>query len=103
MREVYRLTELFPQSEFFGMTKQMRKSCTSVLANIAEGFGRYTYADKANKYTISRGECSETEAFLHIAVDLKYISADEAKQAFPLTERTGKLLSGLISASRDKS
>ena len=60
--EVYEITKKFPPTETYGMTAQMRKSSASILANIAEGFGRYTYPDKANKYTIARGECSETEA-----------------------------------------
>ena len=34
---VYRLTNRFPRSEQFGLTAQMRRSATSIPANIAEG------------------------------------------------------------------
>ncbi len=100
VEEIYALTKRLPPSERFEMSVQMRKAVTSILANIAEGFGRYTYADKANKYVISRGECSEVEAFLHIAVRVKFLELSEVEKAFQLAEREKKLLSGLIAASR---
>ena len=101
--EVYEITKKCPPTETYGMTAQMRKSSASILANIAEGFGRYTYPDKANKYTIARGECSETEAFLHVAVRVKLVDAKRIEKALQLTDREGKLLSGLISACRKRS
>ncbi|MDD3896316.1 MAG: four helix bundle protein [Candidatus Peribacteraceae bacterium] len=48
--EVYRLTALLPRSEQFGLSSQLKRASTSIVANIAEGFGRYSYADKAHKY-----------------------------------------------------
>lgn len=69
---------------------------TSILANITEGFGRFTYPDKSNKYIIARGECAETEAFLHMAVALQLIDKKDAQQAFILVEKVGKMISGLI-------
>lgn len=66
-QEVYFLTKEFPPDERFGMTAQIRKSSVSVLANIAEGFGRFTYPDKANRYVIARGELAETKSFLLVA------------------------------------
>ena len=37
---VYRLTAVFPESERFGLTAQMRRSAVSIGSNIAEGCGR---------------------------------------------------------------
>jgi four helix bundle protein len=98
--DVYLLTKKFPREELYGLTKQIRKASTSILLNIAEGFGRYTYADKANKYTISRGECNEVEACIFIAIRLKFISEQDSQKVLALAIREKKLLSGLISASR---
>jgi len=36
-REVYVVTEHFPEKENFGLTNQMRRSAVSVPSNIAEG------------------------------------------------------------------
>jgi four helix bundle protein len=36
----YRLTGSFPVDERYGLTSQIRRSCASIPANIAEGYGR---------------------------------------------------------------
>lgn len=103
VKEVYSLTKKFPKEELYGLMAQMKRSSTSILANIAEGFGRFTYPDKANKYTIARGECSETEAFLFIAVELKFVTNTEATGALELAKRERQVLSGLITSCRKHS
>ncbi|MDB4978519.1 MAG: ribosomal protein [Candidatus Peribacteria bacterium] len=97
VKEVYRLTGKFPKEEVYGLTSQMRRSSSSVLANFAEGFSRTSTPDKAYKYTIARGECSETKAFLLIAIELGFLEPEEAKVPIELTDHVGRLLSGLIS------
>lgn len=99
VKEIYFLTKKFPKEEMFGLTSQTRRSSTSILANLAEGFGRFTFADKAARYTISRGECSETEAHVCIAIALGFVSELECQKILELIEFERKLLSGLISAS----
>jgi len=37
---LYRATEVFPKTEAYGLTAQIRKSVVSVPSNIAEGFAR---------------------------------------------------------------
>jgi hypothetical protein len=41
--EVYRVGQGFPRNETFGLASQIRRAAVSVTANIAEGFGRYSY------------------------------------------------------------
>lgn len=102
--EIHELTKKFPQSELYGLTSQIRRSSTSVPANIAEGFGRYTYADKKHKYVQARGELTETMTFIHLAERIKYISVEERSDYLQQCEHVHKLLNGLISAmgSSDK-
>ncbi len=102
VREVYLLTQLLPKEELYGITSQLRRASTSILANIAEGFGRFTYPDKATKYTIARGECAEVEAFLLIIVALSFITHERSKRALQLVERERRLLSGLITSCRSR-
>lgn len=103
LKEVYRLTALLPAHEQYGLTSQLRRASSSILANLAEGFGRFTYPDKANKYTIARGECSEVDAFISMLVELRYCTSDQCTTAFSLIQSERKLLSGLISACRKRS
>ena len=43
---IYQITKIFPRDELYGITSQLRRTATSVTANIAEGFARYHYNDK---------------------------------------------------------
>jgi four helix bundle protein len=97
---VYDACALFPRDEQFGLISQLKRSSTSIVANIAEEFGRYTYPDKIHKYVIARGECTEVEAFLLIAYRRKFLSKEETIKIRKLCHEVQSLLSGLITASR---
>jgi four helix bundle protein len=96
VKEIYELTQLFPKDERFGLTSQIRRSVISILANLAEGFSRRSIADKSHKYTIARGECSETYAFILICIELEIVSRQRAQHAITLVQDVGSMLSGLI-------
>jgi four helix bundle protein len=72
----------------------------SIVENTAEGFSRYTFADKANRYVIARGECGEVQAFLYVAERLLYIDKETAARARHHAEEVGRILSGLIASCR---
>jgi four helix bundle protein len=101
IKEIYRLTKKFPKEEQYAMTSQLRRSSTSILANIAEGFGRFTYADKAHKYTIARGECTEVEAFLYISSSVDFVTIADCAYAVDLTRQVGRMTSGLIRSCKN--
>jgi len=50
--DIYRMTELLPKSETYGISQQIRRSSNSVLANIVEGYGRRKYTADYNKFII---------------------------------------------------
>jgi len=100
VKEIYRITKLLPPEERFGMTSQLRRASLSVVANIAEGFNRVSPADKSHKYLISRGECSEVFAFLLVCTELGLLSKKDAEVAKQLSQKEGKLLSGLVRAHK---
>ena len=73
LMEIYKITAAFPKEEEYGLTKQVRDSANSVIANITESHVRYYFADKARVLYMSRGECEETRSHLRVALGLKYI------------------------------
>jgi four helix bundle protein len=98
---LYILTNKFPRSEIFGLVSQLRRAGTSISANIAEGMGRGTYADRMRFYYNSRGSLYEVDSLLITAKDLGHISQVEYNNAEQLVEETGRLLNGFISKTRE--
>jgi four helix bundle protein len=70
---VYRATARFPREELYGLTSQIRRSCSSVPANLAEGCGRNADAELARFCSIAAGSASEMEYHLLLARDLGLI------------------------------
>jgi len=96
LKEVYALAKELPSCERFELASQLRRASVSILTNLAEGYGRRTDNDKANKYVICRGECTEIKALLIILVEVGYNIKDETQRAHELAEKEGQMLSGLI-------
>ena len=56
---LYRLTAGFPKVEQYNLISRIRRSATSIPANIAEGCGKATQADFAKFLQISPGSSQE--------------------------------------------
>jgi four helix bundle protein len=93
---VYRLTKHFPNSELFGFTNQLRRAVISIPANIVEGYARQSKKEFRQFLFISQGSLAETEYYLQLAKDLKYISEDEFIQTEIQRQLVGNLLYGFI-------
>ena len=72
--EVHEATGEFPWGELYGLTGQMRRSCASIPANIAEGCGRDGDAELARFLRISVGSAGELEYHSLLARDLDLLS-----------------------------
>jgi four helix bundle protein len=94
--EIYKVAKHFPRDEQFGLINQIRRSVVSIPANIAEGYGRLHRGDYLRSLSIARGSLTETETHLLVAVRLEYITRDQAKHTWGLSQEVGRLLSGLI-------
>src|SRR6266481_3064146 len=89
---VFKLTENFPRTDQFGIVSQVRRSSSSVCANIAEGFGRGTTREFLRSLQISRGELEETRYFLHLSRDLGRVAPEEFERLNQICDSTGRLL-----------
>jgi len=70
---VYKGTAIFPKEEVYGLTSQIRRACSSISANIAEGCGRGSEAEFAQFLQIAMGSASELESHLLLAHDLEFL------------------------------
>jgi four helix bundle protein len=99
---VFRLTETFPKSDQFGIVSQVRRSASSVAANIAEGFGRGTTKEFLRSLQIARGELEETRYFMLLSFDLGKISKEDFARISAGCNSTGRLINALGRALRNK-
>ncbi len=97
---VYQLTKNFPKSERFGVIDQLRRAASSVTANLAEGFGRFTFADKTHFYFQARGSLKEVQNFLLLSKDLKYTGNKSIKSIWNLSKDCERLINGLIRSTK---
>lgn len=83
IREIYTLTKIFPSSEIYGLTSQIRRAAVSVLLNIAEGNIRRTKKDFCNFIITSISSLVEVDCALKIALDLDFIEQANYKNLEP--------------------
>jgi four helix bundle protein len=74
---VYTITCTFPQSEFYGLSSQLRRAAVSIPANIAEGFNKAGKADKSRFLNIAQGSLEEARYYLLLTQDLGYCDCSD--------------------------
>jgi four helix bundle protein len=96
--EVYKVTARFPAAEKYGIVSQLRRSSSSVPANIAEGFGRATTRELLRCLQIARGELEETRYFVLLSRDLGYITPQDCESIGQHCNSVGRLINALGSS-----
>ena len=99
---VYHTTSEFPLSERYGLIDQMRKSCTSIPSNIAEGCGRNSNPEFAHFLQISMGSASELEYQVILAHDLGYLDSAKFNHLSGDIVEVKKMLPNLLGKLRAK-
>ncbi len=92
----YHLTRTFPKEELYGLTNQIRRSASSVPANIAEGYGREIRREYIRYLRIAQGSLKELETHLLLAVRVELVRESAIAPVLQQCERVGRILRGLI-------
>lgn len=101
--KISELGKSFPSEEKYRLTDQIIRSSRSIGNNIAEGHGRFHYAD-ASKFLINaRGSATETIDHLVIALDEGYITIEIFDQLKEDCEECQKMVNGYINYLRNQS
>ena len=93
-KQIYSLSDSFPQREQFGLTSQMRRAAISIGANIAEGSGKNSDREFARFHEQAYGSTMETASLIVLAVDLDYLQQSNANEVL----ETLQMLSNQIAA-----
>src|SRR5215467_3543654 len=95
--EIYKNTQFFPSEERFGLTSQIRRSCSSIGANLAEGCGRRSDGEMTRFVQIAMGSGSELSYHLMLSRDLEFLPQQQYADLNASVERVMKMLSALSS------
>lgn len=98
--QVYKATKSFPKEERYSLVDQMRRSASSVTANVAEGFGRQGYKEKVQFYYLAQGSLTELKNFILLAKDLSYLDHQDYVLISDQADLTHKLLQGFIKKTK---
>ncbi len=100
--EVYRVCQGFLRNETFGLASQIRRTAVSATANIAEGFGRYSYQENIQFCRQSRGSVYELRDHFTTALDAGYLT----KEQYAVLDRQAtsviKLINGYIRSTKER-
>lgn len=99
---VYEITKNFPPEEKFGLVSQIRRSASSVPANIAEGHARSSTKDYMRFLSIALGSLAETATFVELASRLEYGSIGKLREIYEMINEERKMLRGLRRSLRHK-
>ena len=95
-RAAYGLTLTKPLSLHYGLADQIRRSAVSGPANLVEGYALGTTVQFVRCLRIALGSTAELNSHLSIAADLGLLARGPAEEVIKLSERTIRLLIGLI-------
>ena len=70
----------FPKEERYALTGQLQRASTSVMFNIAEGFGRYNSKERTHFLDIANGSLMEVSSQIELAEAYHYISATQREE-----------------------
>jgi four helix bundle protein len=94
--DCYSITANFPKHEIFGMVSQIRRSGSSIGANIAEGCGRGGNGEFQRFLQMAMGSASELEYHCLLSKDLHFMDEETYSRIQEKVVEVKKMLSSLI-------
>jgi four helix bundle protein len=90
-RIIYELTGNGMFAKDYGLRNQIQRASVSIMANIAEGFGRRSDKEFANFLNMAHGSVSETQSHLYVALDLSYVDETSFTKLYELLDEVSKM------------
>jgi four helix bundle protein len=94
--DVHKVSEVWPKSESFGLTHQVRRSSIALATRIAEGCGRDSNVEFAVELRKAKSTASELEYLVLLAHDLGHLSDESHHRVAAEVIEVRKMVSGLL-------
>jgi four helix bundle protein len=101
-KKMYSVTRRLPEFEKFELAGQIRRAAVSLTNNMAEGHGRYHFADQVRFFLGSRGSLQELVDDLNVCDDEKYVESDKIAELKSDAWRVLGLINGYLRYLRDR-
>lgn len=98
---IYEITKSFPNGEKFGLISQIRRSSSSIAANIAEGQGRRSSKEFQHFLANARGSLLELDTHLELSFRIGYIDERQHSKLKTKINEVGRILNGLLNAIKN--
>ncbi|MDD2550641.1 MAG: four helix bundle protein [Bacteroidales bacterium] len=95
-KNIYIITNAFPNDEKFGLVSQMRRAAISISSNIAEGSSRKTAKDQTRFYNIAYSSGLELLSQLILSLDLQFIDETTYNNLREDIEKVTRQINGLV-------
>jgi four helix bundle protein len=100
--EIVGLYKVLAERKEFVLSKQLLRSGTSIGANVREAEHAQSKADFIHKLSISLKEANETEYWLDLLFETKYLTKEEFQSIKYKIVELLKLLTSIINTSKNK-
>ena len=78
------------------LSSQLTRASRSIMLNIAEGSGRFSFKDKRHFYVIARGSTLECIAVMDVIEDLQILDYEKSNEFRLRYEQVSRMLFGMI-------
>ncbi len=95
-KDVYVITNNTAFAKDFSLRDQVRRASISVMANIAEGFGRRSNKEFSNFLNMAHGSAAEVQCHLYAAIDQNYINQQEFDSLYGKADEASKMIQGFM-------
>jgi four helix bundle protein len=89
-------TQKDPLSKDYKLKSQMNDSSSSIMSNIAEGFGRGSRLEFVNFLSFAKGSASELQSQYYNCLDRKYLLQESFNEVYQMIEICCKKTSAFI-------
>lgn len=95
-KNIYDITKNAQFSKDFSLRDQIRRASISIMANIAEGFGRRSKKEFANFLNMAHGSAAEVQCHLYVGLDQKYIGQEDFEILYERIDEVSKMIQGFM-------
>lgn len=102
MKDIMRLTKLFPGEEALGLTEKLRQTMKSIIGDIAGSYEKKRSTMRQELLTHAKSSLSEVAAYLHLARDRGYIGQADFLETSRTSGEIARHLDVMISRKSKK-